>query len=150
MKKQRIISDIGKGGINSTFPLEEKIKEYEKGLDYTVDETGNVYTILTERLKGVIWPNDNYPYDESIVTIDRQKVVQEWRSKSHDDPNGWIHEYFRRRVSEGEKIVSPIDSSGKIQAIEGNGDKNLDDSGQNEPNKKENFTSHQQIPPRNK
>jgi len=54
MKKQRIISDIGKGGINSTFPLEEKIKEYEKGLDYTVDETGNVYTILTERLKGVI------------------------------------------------------------------------------------------------
>jgi hypothetical protein len=54
MKKQRIISDIGKGGVNPTFPLEEKIKEYEVGVDYTVDETGNIYTILSERLKEVI------------------------------------------------------------------------------------------------
>jgi len=59
MKKIRRDIDCGKKELNEViFELEEKIKEYEKGIDYEVDKTGNFYTILSEKLKKVIWPND--------------------------------------------------------------------------------------------
>lgn len=143
MKKQRIISDIGRVGDSPHFPLEEKIKEHKRGIDYTVDETGNIYTILSEKLKEVIWPNDNCFYDESIVVIDRQKLVQKLESDRPNDPNWWVHEYFRNRVLEGEKKAitsSNVPLSDKI--------KEIGDNEGGDENQQQNFTQHHQIPPK--
>jgi hypothetical protein len=38
----------------ASFALEKKISEYKEGVDYNVDEVGNLYTILSERLEKVI------------------------------------------------------------------------------------------------
>ena len=54
MKLKRVEIDSGRGENGLVFSLEEKIKKYEKGVDYEVDQTGNFYTILSERLKKVI------------------------------------------------------------------------------------------------
>jgi len=52
MKTSRVEIDTGKN--NLSFVLEKKVREYREGIDYVVDETGNFYTILSERLKRVI------------------------------------------------------------------------------------------------
>lgn len=49
--KKRVEIDSGKGGNDLIFLLEQKIKDYQEGVDYFVDETGNFYTIISERLK---------------------------------------------------------------------------------------------------
>jgi hypothetical protein len=43
---KRIVTDISLGLL-----LEKKLKNYKKGVDYTVDKKGNFYTILSESLK---------------------------------------------------------------------------------------------------
>jgi hypothetical protein len=52
MKRIRKEIDCGRKELDKViFSLEEKIKEHQEGVDYEVDETGNFYTILSERLK---------------------------------------------------------------------------------------------------
>jgi len=70
----RQITDISSG-----FDLEKVIKKFQERIDYTVDKTGNYYTILSERLKEVIWPGDYLNYAESIVAIDREGKINSWR-----------------------------------------------------------------------
>jgi len=54
MGNTRITTDIGKGENKLDFLLEKKIKEHQEGVDYVVDKAGNVYTIISERLKKII------------------------------------------------------------------------------------------------
>ena len=104
MVNTRITTDIGKGESKLDFFLEKKIKEYQERVDYVVDKTGNVYTIISERLKKIIWPNEYYPYDESIVTIDRKGIVKRMgfvsSKKNPDDPNRWFREKGSEEILE--------------------------------------------------
>ena len=104
MVNTRITTDIGKGEGKLDFLLEKKIKEYQEGVDYVVDETGDVYTVISERLKKIVWPNEYYPYDESIVTIDRQGIVKRMgfvsSKENSNDPNKWFREKGSKEILE--------------------------------------------------
>jgi len=104
MGNTRITTDTGKGENKLDFLLEKKIKEHQEGVDYVVDKAGNVYTIISERLKKIIWPNEYYPYDESIVTIDRQGIIKRMgfvsSKENSNDPNEWFREKGSKEILE--------------------------------------------------
>jgi len=63
--------------VDSDSLIEKIEKEYKKGVDYTVDKTGNFYTILSEKLEKSIWPNDCSPWERTwgkpSVVVDKEK-----------------------------------------------------------------------------
>ena len=109
--KKRVEIDTGKGTDGLfTFDLEKEIKKYEKGIDYTVDSTNNYYTVISEKLKSIIWPNDHYPYDESIVFIDRQGKVQSMRVVgSKESPTEPYKQYNEGGFKEVEKDIDKVE-----------------------------------------
>lgn len=68
--------------VDSDSLIKKIEKEYERGVDYAVDQTGNFYTILSERLEKAIWPNDCSPWEKSMVIAnEKEGVVQ--KAKFH-------------------------------------------------------------------
>lgn len=110
MKRKEVKIDSGKWEENCLdFSLEKKIKEYKEGIDYEVDKTGNFYTILSERLKKIIWPDDSFHY-EAVVAIDRQGKIEGWRIQA-DNPR----EPYEKVVKGGlEEIMDDFEKGGKV------------------------------------
>lgn len=99
-KIKRITTDTGSNN-NSQFLLEEKIKQYQEGVDYFVDETNSLYTIVSKKLKNEVWPNEYYPYDETVVLVDRSGWIKRMGFVSSKENPNEPNKKFIEKVKEG-------------------------------------------------